>query len=268
MKKHLVTVCLAIALVAVATVLPAQEPAPYITVHYDTIDPSGTQAFEQNSKDWVEAFAAAGAGEEYFWRAYQSGFTYAWVSDLPNYAYIDDAEARDKAATEMIGEDKMNELVAGAQGSITSHYSEIWKYQADMSYAPEGFDPSGMKAISVSFDTVKSDKGKEYQALVKEAIEAMKKVEAPVNFFSYSIPFGRGGYAWVTFGENRADLHSGPQMGELLTKAVGEERAQAMFSEFLDCIATTEDRDWRIRQDLAYVGEAAASAEAMDKASE
>ena len=92
----------------------------------------------------------------------------------------------------------------------------------------------------------------------------MKKIDAPVNFFSYTIPFGRGGYGWVSFGEDRAALHSGPQFSELLAEAVGPERAQEMFTEFMDCIATTEDRDWRIRTDLAYIGGGAA----MEKAEE
>lgn len=49
MKKSLLVTSLAVAMVLGATVLPAQvEPAPYITVHFDAIDPAMTQAYEEN----------------------------------------------------------------------------------------------------------------------------------------------------------------------------------------------------------------------------
>ena len=218
------------ALVLVSAALAAQvEPAPYITIHYDRIDPAHMSAWEENNKQWVEAFSAAGIGAEMSWRAYQSGFTYAWVSDMPDYAFLDGQEARQKMLQEKLGEGKLAELEAGAAGAIVEHSNEIWKYQSEMSYMPEGFSLAEMAAINVGVVDVKPGMGEKYRALVKEAIEALAKIEAPVNFFGYSTPYGEGSYAFVSWAKDRAALHSGPDMGELLTEAVGAETTQEMM---------------------------------------
>ena len=267
--KRLTVTSLATACLLVAAALPAQiEPAPFVTVHYDTIDPAQSDAWNENNKEWVEAFQKAKAGEEHYWRAYQSGFTYAWVSDLPNYAYLDDNQARQKALGEKLGEGKMEELMAGGSAPIIEHHTEIWKFEPDLSYWPENLDLSAMNAINVSVDSVKPDKGEDFRALVKDAVAAMKKIEADVNWFAYSIPFGRGSYAFVTWGENRAALHGGPEMGKLLNEAVGSEATEGMFDQWLSSVASTQDRDWRVRRDLAYVSDEPMEKKAMEEASE
>lgn len=269
MKKSFVIASLAVAIVLTATVLPAQiEPAPYITIHYDVIDPAHTSDWVENGKAWVKAFQEAKAGEEFYWRGYSSGFTYAWVSDMPNYAYMDESSARNKALDEKLGEDTMDELEAGGNAAIVEHYNEIWKYQADMSYIPEGFSPAGMTAINVSVDSVKPGKGEDFRELVKEAVAAMKKVEAPINWFAYSVPFGKGSYAFVTWAEDRAALHGGPDMGDLLGEALGSEGAKALYARYLAVVSATEDTDWRARPDLSYVSDEVMEEKAMGEATE
>jgi hypothetical protein len=269
MKKSLVTTGLALAIVLAATALPAQvDPAPYITVHYDRIDPAHAEAWIENNKAWVKAFQEAKAGEEFYWRGYQSGFTYAWVSDMPNYAFMDDNEAREKALNEKLGEGKMDELMAGGSGAILEHHNEIWKYQADMSYIPEGFSPAGMNSINVSIDRIKPSMGKEFGELLKDVVAAMKKIEAPINWFAYHIPFGEGDYAFVSWAEDRAALHGGPDFGELLTEALGQEGSKEIFSRYLKCASTSEERDWKVRPDLSYVSDDATHEKAGEEATE
>jgi hypothetical protein len=256
MKERFVTTALLAVFVIGGAVLPAQvEPAPYITVHYDRIDPAMAAEFEANNKDWVDAFKGAKAGQDYYWRGYQSGFTYAWVSDMPNYGWIDDSDSRDKMLNEKLGEERMNELSAGASDAIVEHHTEIWKYQADMSYIPEGLNLQDMGAINVGIDYIKPGKGEEFRELVKEAVAAMKKIDAPVNFFAYSIPFGKGSYAFVSWAEDRAGLHGGPEFGKLLTEAIGEEKAKEIFKRYHECVADFEERDWRARRDISYVSD-------------
>jgi len=269
MKKSFIITSLAVAIVLMASVLPAQvDPAPYITIHYDRIDPAQTSGWVENGKAWVKAFQEAKAGEEHYWRGYQSGFTYAWVSDMPNYGYMDDSEARNKALNEKLGEGTMDELEAGGQAAIVEHYNEIWKYQADMSYFPEGFSPAGMKAANVSIDSIKPGKGGDFRELVKEAVAAMKTIEAPVNFFAYSIPFGKGSYGFVSWAEDRAALHGGPDFGELLAEALGPEAAQGLFKRYLASVSATEETDWRARPDLSYVSDEPMEKKAMEEATE
>ena len=254
-RKTLITMTLA-GLVLTAGTLAAQvELAPYINIHYDRVDPAQMQAWEANGKEWVEAFSGAKVGKEFYWRAYQSGFSYAWVSDMPDYAFLDLRDAQNEMLNEKLGEEKMAALAAGGGSAVIEHYNEIWKYEPDLTYMPAGFNPDAMGAINVAVVDIKPSMGKEYRELVKEAIEALAKVEAPVNFFGYSTPYGAGSYAFVSWGENRAGLHSGPEIGALLGEAEGAEKAQEMFARYMNCVAAEEDRDWRVRSDLAYMSD-------------
>lgn len=254
-QKTFVVSTLACLLLTAGAVAAQVEPAPFITVHYDRIDPAQTMAYEANAKQWVEAFGGAKLGKEFYWRAYQSGFSYAWVSDLTNYAALDARGAQNEMLNEKIGKEKMAELSAGGSSPVVEHYNEIWKYEPEMSYIPAGFDPAGMGAISVGVTDVRPSMGKEYRELVVEAIAALKKIEAPVNFFGYSVKYGSGSYAFVSWGKDRAGLHSGPEIGGLLAEAVGAEKAQGMLARYLNCVADDEDRDWRVRADLAYMSD-------------
>ena len=254
--KKQVSAVLAIALALAALPALAEiRPAPYIVVHYDTIDPAQTKEWNEVQKEWAEAFRKAKAGKDHQWRAYQSNFTYAWVSDMPNFSYLDDGEARDKAANDLVGEGVMERLQAGSNPAILKHYTEIWKFEPDLSYWQESLDPSKMNAIRVRVDTIRPGKGETFQKLVKDVVAAMKKINAEVNYFAYSIPFGKGSYAFVSWGANEAALHSGPSTRELLSKALGEEESQAMFSSWLTHVTSTESSDWSIRKDLAYVSD-------------
>lgn len=254
MSKSRISLTLAVVVLAAVAASAQVEPAPYVVIHQDTIDPAHVKAWEQNAKDWAEAFGAAGLGADMGWRAYRSGFTYAWVSDMPDFAYLDGQEERNKKLAEMLGEGKLEELDAAGAPAVLEHYNEIWKYDAEMTYMPEGFDLAEMKAISVATHTVKATMGKEYREMVKDVIAALEKIDAPVNWFGYSKPFGAGSYAYVSWAKDRASLHSGPDMGELLTQALGAEKSAEIFGRYVNCIAAEEDRDWSVRRDLAYLG--------------
>jgi hypothetical protein len=254
-KEHVAAV-LAIALALAALPALAEiRPAPYIVVHYDTIDPAQTQEWNKVQQEWAEVFRKAKAGKDHYWRAYQSNFTYAWVADMPNFGYLDDGEARNKTANELVGEGVMERLQAGSAPAILEHYTELWKFEPDLSYWQETLDPSKMNAIRVRIDTVRAGKGETFQKLVGDVVAAMKKINAEVNWFAYSIPFGKGSYAFVSWGTNEAALHSGPTTRELLSKALGEEESQAVFSSWLKHVSSTQSRDWLIRNDLAYASD-------------
>lgn len=256
MKKILILTTLAALVLPAAGALAQVEPAPYVIIHYDRVDPAQMQAWEKNAKDWAVAFGEAELGAEWAWRAYSSGFEYAWVGDMPDFAYLDGQEARNKQLAEALGGEKLAQLEAEGAPAVREHYNEIWKYEPEMSYQPEGFSPEGMKAINVVTVSVKAAMGKEYRELVKEAIAALETIEAPVNWFAYSTPFGAGSFTYVIWGESRADLHSGPQMGALMTQALGEEKANEMFGRYFTTVAHEEERDWMVRADLAYMGAA------------
>ncbi len=244
-----------------ATVAVAQiEFAPYVTVHYDVVDPGDSQQYEQNAKDWVKAFADAEAGADWTWVGYQNGFTYGWVSPMPNFAYLDAAEDREKAMVAMLGEESATKLMSG-MGLVQRHHTELLKYEPDLSYLPEGFTLDGMHAVNVTVHTVAPGKAKDYRAMVADVVAALGSVDAPVNFLGHSVTFGQGSFAYVTWAESRAALHGGPEMGELLAEAVGPEKAQELYGRFLDTVDEISEQDWRIRGDLSFQGSPAGESE-------
>lgn len=255
MKRHVAAV-LAIALgFAALPALAQMKPAPYIVVHYDTIDPGQSQQWNEANREWAQAFRKAKAGKDYYWRAYQSDFTFAWVSDMPSYGYLDEGEARDKAVGELLGEGVLERLQAGSDPAILEHHTEIWKFEPELSYMPGDLDLSKMNAIRVRIDGVRPGKGETFRALFMDVAAAMEKISAEVNWLAYSIPFGNGSYAFVTWATDNTVLLSGPRVRELLAKALGEAESQAIYSRWLEHVARTEHRDWSIRRDLAYLSD-------------
>lgn len=112
----------ALLLAAVPQVVLAEhheEAAPlYSMIHYDDVGPANAPAYEENAKDWVAAFKEAGLGAEWGWRTYSGpNFSYAFVTEVPNYAFMDMQAERDKEMVEAIGAEKIAELSAGAGGS-------------------------------------------------------------------------------------------------------------------------------------------------------
>ncbi len=252
-QRKFVTAALAGLAALLAPALTAQmEIAPYITVHYDVVHPEHSAAYEANGKSWVETFKEAGIDGEYGWDGYNADFTYAWVSDMPNWAYMDGNEARQEAIVEAIGEEEFGALMAGANEAVASHYTEVWKYEPEHSYFAEDFNPAGMAAVNVGVQHVKPGMDEEFRAVLNEVVAALKKVDAPIHFLSYQVAFGEGSYGFVSWGENRSALHSGPQIGALLGEALGAEGAQALFERWVGCITSVSDKDWRVRSDLSY----------------
>jgi len=235
---------------ALAPTVGAQ--APYISVHVDEIEPANSSAYEANSREWVAAFTAAGLGADQGWRGYTSGFTYAWVADMPNFAYMDSIEERFAAAGAAVGKEKMAELMEG--GSPRSHYTEIWKSEPEMSYLPNGEPPSDMAYINVGTHHVKPGMDDEYKAVVKDVVAALTKIKADAAFVGYNIALGRGSYAYVSWGADRGALHSRLPMAAMLAEALGPEGAQELWDRWTRCINGTEERDWAIRPELSFTG--------------
>ncbi len=230
-----------------------EEAGPaYLLVHYDTVEPSKAMEFEANGKQWVEAFTSAEMGEEWTWDAYSKpDFTYAWVSVMPDYAYLDGQPEREKMMAEALGEEKVGELMAGA-GAVRSHYSDILKAAPEMSYHPKEPLSSDPRFVRVGVHHVKPAMTRQFKDLVKRVVAAYQKAEAPLGFDAYEVEFGQGSFAFVSEADNAAQFYSQPQTGEILAQAEGAEVSQQLFQEWRDCISAYEISDWAYRPDLSY----------------
>jgi len=253
-----------ILLLAIASLLVAAPPAAqaeeeegsshskYMLVHVDEIEPSMQTEYEKNNKKWVEAFTGAELGGEFSWYSSNSGFTYVWVSPIKDYAFLDGEEARFEAVAATLGEEKMAELMEGSK-AIKSHHSEIAKYMPELTYEPANPASTMPGVYRLTSHAVKPAMTEQFETLVKEVVAAFKKAESPVGFTGYQTQFGTGSYVFTTMADDAQQLSGFPGTGEVLVKALGEEKADEMFQEWRNCITDVESEEFEIRRDLSFV---------------
>lgn len=231
----------------------SHEGPAYFVVHYDQVDPAKTAAHEANSKKWVEAFKAGDFGPEWTWYAYSnSNFGYGYVFPFPNYAYLDGAEAREKSMAAALGEEKMAELMKVGE-YIDSHYSEMLKAVPELSYQPADSIVTQAGFARVGVHSVKPGMTERFKEMAKRVVADFAKAGAKLGFNAYSVEFGEGSYAFVTFADSAAQFYSQPGTGEILAKAESPEAAQEIYQEWRDCITAYDTQDWAVRADLSYV---------------
>jgi len=252
-----------ISLLAIASLLIVTPPAAqageeegsvhakYMVVHIDEVEPSMQTEFEENNKKWVEAFTGAELGPEFSWYGSNSGFTYVWVSPIKDYAFLDGEDARFKAMGAALGEEKMAELMKGSE-AIKSHHTEIAKFMPELTYEPA--DPASKTPgmYRLTSHAVKPSMTEQFETLVKEVVAAFKKAESPVGFTGYQTQFGTGSYVFTTMADDAQQLSGFPGTGEVLAKALGEERAGEMYQEWRNCITDVETEEFEIRRDLSF----------------
>jgi hypothetical protein len=68
-----------------------------------------------------------------------------------------------------------------------------------------------------------------------------------------SVEFGEGSYVYTSIATSAADYHKRPTPQQVLTKALGEESAKKMLSEWRECVSQVDTSDARPRSDLSFV---------------
>jgi hypothetical protein len=171
---------------------------------------------------------------------------------MKDYAFLDGEEARFEAAAAALGEEKWAELTQGSE-AIKSHHNEIAKYMPELTYEPANPASTTPGIYRLTSHSVKPAMTEQFETLVKEVVAAFKKAESPVGFTGYQTQFGTGSYVFTTMADNAEQLNSFPGTGEVLAKAVGQEKADEMFQEWRNCITDYETEEFEIRGDLSFV---------------
>lgn len=245
-------VALLLALAPIALFADHHEPpTPYMMLHHDDVGPGGSATYEEGAKAWVAAAREAELGADWEWRTYAGpNFEYVFLTDVPNYAYLDGTEARFGKMAEKIGAEKIAKL--NAMASVGSHSHELVKRSAALSYVPEG----GMGKVSfvhMSRHTVTSGMEDKFKELVAKVNEARKKVGSTMPVLGSEIQFGQGSFQFVSLTPDAASYYSAPSVGAVLNEAYGAEEAGAIFDAWRACITDYEVSDWEFRPDLSYL---------------
>lgn len=246
------------AVVLLLTVAPAavfadshEEPLPYMMLHHDKVGPDGSAAYEEAAKAWVTAFQEAGLGAEWEWRTYAGpNFQYVFLTELPNYAALDEADARFAAMSEKIGAEKIARLIEMSAGPVHSH--ELVKRNAEISYIPKG-GIGKVSFVHMSRHTVKSGMEDKFKDLAAKVAEARRKVGSPMPVLGSEVQFGDGTFQFVSLTKDAASYYSAPDVGAVLAEAYGAEEARALFDAWREVITDYETSDWRFRPDLSFI---------------
>ncbi|TNF81165.1 MAG: hypothetical protein EP299_02165 [Acidobacteria bacterium] len=253
-----------ISLLAVAILLFAAPPVAraadeeasphpkYMVIHVDEVEPSMQSDYEKVNLKWVETFKEKRMGPEWNWWASNSLFTYVWASPMEEYSFLDGQDARYEKMAEVLGEEKMSELMAGGK-AIKSHYTEILKYMPELTYKPAEPASKSPAVYRVTSHMVKPAMTEQFESLVKEVVAAFAKAGAQVNFTGYQTQYGTGSYYFTTMADSEEQLQGFPTTSEILAQAVGEERTAQILEEWRNCIDDYDTEDYQIRPDLTFV---------------
>lgn len=230
-----------------------EKMAPgYSVIHYDDVGPANSETYEENAKAWVATFKKAGMGEEWSWQTYAGpNFTYAFLTDAPNYAYMDGADARSAAMVEAIGKETVDKLSANGGGS-NGHRHELTKKLPDLDYTPEG-GVGEVGFVRLGVHSVKPGMGEDFKKLVARVNEARKKVGASLAVRASQVEFGHGSYHFAVIAKDAATFHASKGVGAMLVEAFGPEEAQAIFDKWRGCITDYETSDWSFEPELSYM---------------
>ena len=247
-----------VALVALATAWtvgaaahgPDGEHPHYTVIAFEKIDPSGFLAYEQAARSWVDTFAGADGDLQWF-TSFGPNYTYGYLMTIHSYADLDGLEAQFGAVLAAQPAEKQAELMAGVP-HVERRWRELLKERPDLSYLPS--QPSGAPGVvHVLSVSVKPEREQQFEALLKKVAAAYAKAEHPHSFQIHKVEFGEGSYVVVNTGETKAELYGRPDAPEILTGAVGAEQAQALLTEWLDCVSGFEISDWTPRVDLSLM---------------
>ncbi len=254
-KSLAVLAALVLAPLAVPLAVAEEEAAgpAYSLIHYDEVEPAQALAYEAWIAEWVKKFTGAEMGKDYAWWAFSSAeFSYAYMSGMPDFAFLDKSEERLAAMGEAMGEEAVKELMAGMK-TVRAHHTEIVKALPELHYEPAGETPPKIGFARLGVHHVKPGHEEKFKALIQRVVADFRKAGAPVALEAYEVQFGSGTYHLVALAESAAQFYSASTTRELLTKAESAEAAAAMYEEWRGLIHDYEISDWTFRPELSYL---------------
>lgn len=133
MKKPCFTLALCALMLSFTSI--AQDPPTMYMIHLDYVKPSKLQEYREAAMHWKKTMQEAGS-EEMGYNAFSTDdFRFAFSIPINGMADIDEMYGK---MMEILGEEKMKEMMSKFDGNFTSHEEFILKHELELSYMPEG----------------------------------------------------------------------------------------------------------------------------------
>jgi hypothetical protein len=220
-------------------------------VHEDIVKPSMVAQYEAASKAFKEALDEHGSAEAKFLTVSLDDMRYLFVSPIENMAALDNNPLF-KALKEALGEEGVETLMSGFDGTYETHKNYVLNLSNELSYNSGEIVEEGVYFRHFDYYFVNPDKEKEAKAISKEWKELYESHNIPQGYRIYTGGLGTEPLIMVVQWATSAEEFYAQQAKT--REALGdvkdlESRTMAITRKF-------ESHDGQIRPDLSYMPEA------------
>lgn len=228
----------------------ADEGQKFI-VHEDIVKPSMVAQYEAASKAFKEALDEHGSAEAKFLTVSLDDMRYLFISPIENMAALDNNPLF-KALNEALGEEGVETLMSGFDGTYETHKNYVLNLSNELSYNSGEIVEEGVYFRHFDYYFVNPDKEKEAKAISKEWKELYASKNISQGYRIYTGGLGTEPLIMVVQWATSAEEFYAQQAK--ISEALGdvkdlESRTMAITRKF-------ESHDGQIRPDLSYMPEA------------
>ena len=258
MKKFLLFGLAACVTAFGAVVFAGEEnegPKPQMFVIYkDVVHPSKTTEYEAAIKHMISEFTAYDVDPEKISWTTISGpeLGYAYLMPIENFAGIDRMHEDWKAAIDVIGAEKFEDMMLAAAEAMD--HVDVFHVlrRADLSYAPEEttLKPEDVNYIQYGFYYVMPGQKKLLEELAKQYVELYKSKNVDTRWTIYESVTGTDLPLFVVAhpAKNQAEYYQ--QREE--TKTLLGEKGKELSEQVMQIVRKIELKDGWLRPDLSY----------------
>ncbi len=231
------------------------SPASYRSVHIDTIAPSMFAQFESARREWLAELHRANAtdGRGVFLQVGANRFfTVRSFAKFGDFDTRGEAIERSLAAVPKAAGDRYDRLADGAL--VFPHTSEIWRVDADLSYAPEGAALTERTAACgrLVLEDVRPDPdaSNRYWDATAETNRALAEAHYPLTRASFRTVYGAGHLVTMWLARSREELDAAPSVDAAVARVRGAARAAELAAACDASIVHRETEPIVVRHDL------------------
>ena len=239
------------------TFVPRSEgtPSSYVAVHVDHLQTGGLKPFVAARRRWLEVLAAAGTsdGRGLFLQTGDSGF----LSLRPLHVLGDLDRAPALAASALSSVDPLAQKAYDSASDallVPPHRSEIWRYDADLSFGVT--DPiAALSSAAWGKMTVEeidpSPAGEAYEKAWADIRAALTGESYPLVRVSYWSRFGSGNLVSLWLSKSQVEYLQTKSVEATVAAALGEEKAAELFAKQHKAVLASDSIDVIPRMDLS-----------------
>lgn len=246
--KNFVAICL-IAVVMPFNAFAQGDNDQMFAVYTYEIMPEKVKAEEAFVKEMKATLKKHGVEGPTWSTAVTNTNTFMYIMPLENMADLDNNPWQE--LSEKMGEKEWKKLIDKADGHESSSSSSVLVLDAELSYMPDGLDPTteGKDFRAWNMFHIKPGKYDEAKDLAKKIKEVYASKNSKFHYRIYHNRFGGDGNTLVVVSshKNMGDYYQSASTA----RALVEKDTESLYDEFLTCVAKQDRMYGNMRPDLS-----------------